>query len=168
MDILPTRRLFLTGIAIAIAIGPAQIAWAKDGSDDDGGSDDSDSEHSGSDDHSGDGDSENGDSGSGDSDGGSDSSGHDNNGSSHNGSGEDHSRIDQDEALRAVKGGEIMSLKEALGKVGDKYKGKVIEIDIERTVKRDVYSMKVRMEDGTIRKVRMDARTGKFAGLFGF
>ena len=77
-------------------------------------------------------------------------------------------QTDQDKALDAARKGKIISLKDALEHVATKYEGKVISVSLRTTSTREIYQMKIRTPDGTIQEVRMDARTGKFAGLFGF
>ena len=80
----------------------------------------------------------------------------------------DHSQSDQDRAFAANQKGEIISLKEALKEVSSRYDGKVIEINLHSSLTSEIYQMKLRAPDGTIKILKMDARTGKIAGLFGF
>ena len=75
---------------------------------------------------------------------------------------------DQDRAFEAAGKGEIISLKDALREVASRYDGKVIEINLRSSTTSEIYQMKLRTPDGTIKILKMDARTGKFAGLFGF
>lgn len=133
---------------------------AKDDESDSSGSESSGSDHAdGGSDSSGD--------NSGDANGGSDNSGS-GSGNSGSGSGTLGTRSDQDNAREAVTSGKAMPLYDALRRLGTRYPGRVINIDLQSEGRRLVYRFKVKGEDGNVRKVLMDAKTGKFRGIFGF
>lgn len=141
----------LVGGVIAI---PSRPVFAK-GDGEDGGDDGDDGHDSGGD---------NGDD-SGD-DGGHDDGKGDDGGSGTKGA--DDADSDQDDALEAVKSGQIMSLEKALAIVNKKYDAKVIDVKLSKTFGRAVYGLKLRLANGQIKSVRIDARTGKPVGLLGF
>ncbi|WP_244427947.1 PepSY domain-containing protein [Sinorhizobium fredii] len=71
-------------------------------------------------------------------------------------------RDDQERAREAVAKGCILPLKDVLRLVDkDKY-GSVISLDLGRYNGSDVYRLKTRDGRGTIRNLRINARTGKF------
>jgi len=76
--------------------------------------------------------------------------------------------LNQADALNAVRADEIFSLKELLPRVTDRYSGKVIDVALWPEDDRLVYSFKLRTENGTIRTIRIDARTGRYLGLGAF
>jgi len=76
--------------------------------------------------------------------------------------------LSQADALNAVRADEIFSLKQLLPRVTDRYRGKVIDVALWPEDDRLVYSFKLRTENGTVRTIRMDARTGRFLGLSAF
>ncbi|MDO9416430.1 PepSY domain-containing protein [Pararhizobium sp.] len=83
--------------------------------------------------------------------------------SSGGGSGRDH-----DDAREAVNEGRILRLKDVLRSVKASQQGTVIDIDLRRSGRLDIYRVKVRDEDGAIRTLRINARTGKQLNIFGF
>jgi len=76
--------------------------------------------------------------------------------------------FDQIDALNAVRADEIYSLKQLLPRVTDRYKGKVIDVALWPEEDRLVYSFKLRTDRGSVRTIRMDARTGRFLGFGAF
>ena len=150
-----TRRELLIFLILAGQVLPGPSAWA---SDDDSGSDsDSGSDNSGilgSSDSSDD-----------DDDDDDESSGGGNSGSGSQNSGK---YKDQYGAQKAVSDGKAISLETALKKLRVRYPGKVISVNLGEAGGRLLYWFKVKTSDGTVRKVVMDAKTGKIRGLFGF
>lgn len=151
------RRLFLrrsadtAGILLIAMLLPATPASADDGDSDGGGDSDGDGESDGGD-HGG-GDHDNDRSGDADND-------------DDGGYGEfERGTLDQFDAERAVRQGEAISLKSALRHVEDSYGGAVIGVKLRSTGRRLEYSFKIRTERGTVRTVRMDAKSGRFLGL---
>ena len=140
-------------LLLAGGLWPAGSAWAKDGGSDSSGSDSSGSDDSGSDNS------------------GSDSSGPDDGGGGDNsGSGSQNSGKyrDQYQAREAVKSGNALPLEEALKKLRARYPGKVISVNLGELGPRLCYWFKVKSDDGNVRKIVMDAKTGKIRGLLGF
>ena len=138
------RRQLLFCLMLSVSLsGPLASAWAKDGGD------------------------SGGDSGSGD---GSDDA--DNSGSGNSGSGNDaknqNGELDQNGALAAVASGEAMALELALKKLGQRIPGRVIDVKLRIESSRLVYRFKVKTADGLVRKVVMDAKSGKFRTIFGY
>ena len=76
--------------------------------------------------------------------------------------------LDQSDVLDAVRDDKIFSLKQLLPRVTDRYNGKVIDVALWPEEERLVYSFKLRMENGTVRTIRMDAHTGRFLGFAAF
>ena len=153
-----SRRKFIILLLAALSLPPAvENACAKDGGD--GGSDNSGSGSSGS-----------GSSGSDNSGSGSDSSGSGEDDSGNSGSGlrQSGEYLDQYEAREAVKSGNAMPLEEALKRLRVRYPGKVIAVSMGEAEARLCYWFKVKSGDGNVRKVVMDAKSGKIRGLFGF
>ena len=152
-----TRRELLIMLMLAGGLPPASSAWA---GDDDGGSDNSGS-GSGSD-----------NSGSGSDSSGSDDSGGDDasgdGGNSGSGSHNSGKYKDQYGAREAVSSGRAIALEQALKKLRARYPGKVISVNLGESGGRLLYWFKVKSGDGSVRKVVMDAKTGRIRGLFGF
>jgi uncharacterized iron-regulated membrane protein len=150
-----SRRQFLFLLLTTLAAMPlGDRAFAKDG---EGGSSGSGSGGSGS-----------GSSGSGSDDsggGGDDDSSVGNSGSGSQNSGKYR---DQYSAQDAVKSGNAIPLEQALQKLRTRYPGKVISVNLGELGTRLCYWFKVKSEDGNVRKVVMDAKTGKIRGLLGF
>ncbi|WP_430257478.1 PepSY domain-containing protein [Neorhizobium sp. IRS_2294] len=153
-----TRRIYLAallaatlGSAIATPVAPA---FAKDG---DGGGDGSGSSGSGNDGGGDDGDNHGGDDDGGD-DHGKDGAG------SHDASGGGYGPNDSDRARDAVRSGQIMPLKTMLRKIDATRYGRIIDIRLSRSQSRDVYQLKLRDNNGAIRTLRVDARSGSLLG----
>ncbi|MDR7143717.1 hypothetical protein [Rhizobium sp. BE258] len=165
-----TRRstALLLSAAIFAAALSASPAAAKDGGGSSGGSGSSGSSGSGS---SGSG-SNSGSGGSGH-DGGDDHGGH--GGGDDDGGGDDHGgrgtssgsgsgRADYDRARDAVREGRILPLKSLLQKIDSRRYGRVIDVSLSRSLFSDVYQLKLRDGKGTIRTLRVDARSGEVIG----
>lgn len=164
----PTRRTYLalllsTAVAV-LAAGISAPVQAKDG---DGGSGSGGS--SGSSGGSGSSGSSGSSGGSGDSSGhrgGDDGAGDDHGGDNDRAADEGGSSrgSDHDWARDAVRDGEIMSLKSVLKTIDAQRYGRVIDIRLSRGLVRNVYELKLRDAKGTIRSLRVDARTGAVLG----
>jgi hypothetical protein len=147
------RRSFLFLMAWAAL---ASTAAAKDGDSDSGSDGDSGGNSGSGGDDGGDSDSDN--SGPGNSNDDSDDNDDD------DGDAEDDA-IDQDDALKAVRGGEIIPLNEAIDIVKRRSPGKIIDVSLKRRSFSDVYSFKVKSSAGRVVTVRMNARTGAIMGF---
>ncbi|WP_246707546.1 PepSY domain-containing protein [Ensifer oleiphilus] len=165
-----TRRNLIAMVCCSLLMSLApQVggisAFAKDGRDDDDssgsgssgssghGGDDSDDDRSGrgggdDDDHSGPGGGDDKD----------DDGDDDNSGSGR--------RSDQERARDGVEKGRILALKEVLRLVDENKYGAVIAVDLRNNG--EVYRLRTRDRQGTIRNLRINARTGKFMNIFGF
>lgn len=153
-----TRRICLAALLAATLgsaiVAPVAPAFAKDG---DGGGDGSGSSGSGND-----GGGDDGDNHGGDDDGGDD---HGKNGAgSHDASGGGYGPNDSDRARDAVRSGQIMPLKTMLRKIDATRYGRIIDIRLSRSPQRDVYQLKLRDNNGAIRTLRVDARSGSLLG----
>jgi len=153
-----TRRICLAALLAATLgsaiVAPVAPAFAKDG---DGGGDGSGSSGSGNDGGGDDGDNHGGDDDGGDDDG-KDGAG------SHDASGGSYGPNDSDRARDAVRSGQIMPLKTMLRKIDATRYGRIIDIRLSRSQSRDVYQLKLRDNNGAIRTLRVDARSGSLLG----
>ncbi|WDZ76793.1 hypothetical protein PWG15_19760 [Ensifer adhaerens] len=166
-----TRRdliaLFCCSFLLSLAPQPGRLAaLAKDGeSGSDGGSHGGDSGSSGhgggDDDH----DDDRGNKGDGN-DGDDDDDDEDDDGDGGTGGG--GRRSDQERARDAVEKGDILPLKDVLRLVDEDRYGRVIGVDLRRSGSSEVYRLRTRDRQGTIRNLRINARTGKFMNIFGF
>jgi uncharacterized membrane protein YkoI len=77
-------------------------------------------------------------------------------------------RSDQERARDGVEKGDILPLKEVLRLVDEDRYGQVIAVDLKRSGGSEIYRLRTRDEQGTIRNLRINARTGKFVNIFGF
>ncbi|GEM_PF-3186970 len=77
-------------------------------------------------------------------------------------------RSDQERARDGVAKGRILPLKDVLRLVDEDKYGTVIAVDLRRLDGDEVYRLRTRDRQGTIRNLRIDARTGKFMNIFGF
>ncbi|MDR0246804.1 MAG: PepSY domain-containing protein [Burkholderiales bacterium] len=68
---------------------------------------------------------------------------------------------DHDEALQAVKSGEIRPLAEILNIVRDKLPGEVVRTELERKEGQWVYEIRVIDNKGKLFEVYVDARSGE-------
>lgn len=143
-------------------------AFAKDG-DDDNDSSGSGSSGSGSSGSSGQG---GGDSGDNSGHGGGDDDDDDNNSGPGGGDDDGNSgsgrRSDQERARDGVEKGRILALKDVLRLVDEDKYGAVIAVDLRRYDDAEVYRLRTRDQQGTIRNLRINAHTGKFMNIFGF
>lgn len=73
---------------------------------------------------------------------------------------------DQERARDGVEKGRILALKDVLRLVDEDKYGAVIAVDLRNNG--EVYRLRTRDRQGTIRNLRIDARTGKFMNIFGF
>ncbi len=110
-----------------------------------------------------------GSSGSGSGRGGHDDHGDDDDGDDHgggdsSGSGRSGRSSDYNRARDAVREGRILPLKTVLERIDAKRYGRVIDVNLRRSMFRDVYQVKVRDGAGTIRTLRVDARNGALLG----
>jgi uncharacterized membrane protein YkoI len=164
---LQTRRHFLF-VLVALTVFPLMPITAmadkgsRGGGSDDSGDDDSDNDDSGSDDSKGD------DSG-GDS-GGDDNDDRDNKGDDNKGKDDDKddNEVNHDDARDAVKSGRVMSLRNAMKRAKDRSDGRIIDVNLIRKSSKYIYVFTIVEPSGRIGKLKMDAASGRFAGLFGF
>ena len=160
MSVVLTRRMLLVLLAGTFMCASATPGFARDGGgegeggDDGGGHDDGGHDDNGGDDGGGD-------------DGGGDDKGGDDNGGDRDKKREDGA-LSQDEALRQRQNGRVIPLETALKIAGKKVSGRIIDIDLTMRHGRPQYQFKIRRDDGVIKTVRLDARTGKIIGLLGF
>lgn len=154
--------LLSTALAGGTAMLAPQVAFAKDGGGD--GGDDGGGDDGGDDGGGDDGGNDSGDDGGHDNDGGGDDNGKGDDGKDGKDSKGD---VDQDDALEAVKSGQIISLEKAFAIVNNKYDAKIIDVKLSKSFGRPVYGLKLRLNTGQIKSVRIDARTGKLVGFFG-
>ncbi|WP_234717025.1 PepSY domain-containing protein [Ensifer adhaerens] len=77
-------------------------------------------------------------------------------------------RSDQERARDGVEKGRILALKDVLRLVDEDKFGAVIAVDLRRYDNAEVYRLRTRDQQGTIRNLRINARTGKFMNIFGF
>ena len=77
-------------------------------------------------------------------------------------------RSDQERARDGVEKGRILPLKDVLRLVDEDRYGAVIAVDLRRDDGNEVYRLRTRDRQGTIRNLRINARTGKFMNIFGF
>ncbi|MBK5566749.1 hypothetical protein [Ensifer sp. SSB1] len=77
-------------------------------------------------------------------------------------------RSDQERARDAVERGDILPLKDVLRLVDEDKYGTVIAVDLRHSGSSEVYRLRTRDRQGTIRNLRINARTGKFMNIFGF
>jgi len=65
------------------------------------------------------------------------------------------------EARRLLRSGEILPLEDILKNVRQVFPGNVLEVELEKKNQRVIYEMEILGEDGVIREVYIDARTGE-------
>ena len=150
------RREFLVLLLLAMS-APAALA-------DNGGSGGESDSDSGGDSDSDSGGDDGGDDGGGDSgdDGG--ESGSEHGGISNSGHGRNDQRKDWDRARNALKRGEVISLKQALGIVASRSDARVIDVSLRQGLFSRIYTFKLKDASGRISTLRMDARTGRIIG----
>jgi hypothetical protein len=149
------RRLFIIFLLSAIGMFPMAGAARADNGES-GGSGSSGSGESGS------------DSSSGEDGGGEDSSGGDDGDNSGKGSANSGRISEQDRAKADVEEGKALPLEAVLKALGKRYPGRVIDVRLRNEALRLVYRIKVKSDDGSVRSVVMDAKTGKIRTIFGF
>lgn len=157
----PTRREFLallmllsgTLAAVADDGGEGDSGGGDDGGGDDGGGDDGGGDDSGGDD-------------SGDDAG--DDAGDDGDDTNDDGGGRGWRAHDHNAARDALRKGEIIPLSEALGIVGATRRGKVIDVSLTKNLFGAIYTFKLKADSGRVSTLRMNARTGRLIGMFGF
>ncbi len=67
---------------------------------------------------------------------------------------------DYDEARRLQQSGDILSLEVILEKLRPEYSGKVLEVDLETKSGQFVYELEILGDDGIVRELIVDAKTG--------
>ena len=72
---------------------------------------------------------------------------------------------DEDDALEAVRDGEIIPLSRAIDILRNTNEGRVIDVRLTRSAFRDIYAFKVKSSSGQVKTVRMDARNGRIVGF---
>jgi Peptidase propeptide and YPEB domain len=165
------RRRFLALMLAVLATGAATPALAKDGGGSGGGGSGGGGSGGGGSGGSGSGGGDDDNSGSGGGGGGGDDDDDDedddNSGSGNSGRGRGGSR-EADRARKLVRSGKAMPLKAAMERVQKYQDGRIIDAKLKKSSGRLVYEFKVLLTSGNVRKVRMDAVTGRFSGFLGF
>ncbi|GMR20140.1 MAG: PepSY domain-containing protein [Gammaproteobacteria bacterium] len=67
---------------------------------------------------------------------------------------------DHDEARRLLNSGDILSLEVILEKLRSRYPGKILEVEFKRKPNHIVYEVEILGDDGAVREVYIDAKTG--------
>ncbi len=68
---------------------------------------------------------------------------------------------DQDRARRAVEEGRMLPLRDIVGRAEAAFSGQVVEAELEGDdIDSPIYEIKLVTRDGTVMKLRYDARTG--------
>jgi hypothetical protein len=80
----------------------------------------------------------------------------------------DDDNVGHDDARDAVESGEAMSLRKAMRRAKDQTNGRIIDVSLARKGSRFIYVFTVVQPSGRIETLKMDALSGKFAGLLGF
>lgn len=65
------------------------------------------------------------------------------------------------EARRLLDSGEILSLEVILRKVRQVFPGKILEVELEKEEQQIVYEIEILGDDGVIKEIYIDAKTGK-------
>lgn len=71
---------------------------------------------------------------------------------------------DQDNARNAVKAGNVLSLEQILPRVRARFPGRHLDTRLIQAGGRAVYKVKMRMNDGQVKIITVDARTGRILG----
>lgn len=66
---------------------------------------------------------------------------------------------DHERARRAVEAGQILPLRDVLGRLERSYPGRVLEVELERDDGLWIYEVKVLQADGRLFKLKLDAKT---------
>lgn len=77
--------------------------------------------------------------------------------------GDDHDH-DHDRARRALEAGEILPLRSILQRVERQYPGQIMEVELDRKDDNWLYKIKLLRTDGSLVKLRIDARDGRVLG----
>lgn len=77
--------------------------------------------------------------------------------------GDDHDH-DHDRARQALAAGEILPLQAILDRVGRAAAGQIMEVELERQDGRWIYEIKLLRGDGSLAKLKLDARDGTVLG----
>ncbi len=72
---------------------------------------------------------------------------------------------DQEEARRLLESGDIMSLEMILKKLRPEFTGKILEAELESEPGQIVYEIELLGNDGIVRELNIDARTGELLGV---
>lgn len=73
-------------------------------------------------------------------------------------------RHDHDRARAAVQAGEVLPLRQVLEALRRTEPGEVLEVELEQDAGRWVYELKLLRPDGTLRRLKVDARTAAVLG----
>ncbi len=73
-------------------------------------------------------------------------------------------RSDQDNARNAVKAGNVLSLEQILPRVRARFPGQHLDSRLVQAGGRAVYKVKMRMNDGSVKIITVDARSGNILG----
>ena len=68
---------------------------------------------------------------------------------------------DQIEARKLLESGEIMPLDEILKIIKHKYPGKLLEVELESENKQIVYEVEILTDNGVVKEIYINAKTGK-------
>ncbi len=142
------RRALLALLVVLVAQGPLSLVGSLDAyADDDDSDDDSGGDDSGGDDSDDDDDEQDDD----------DDGGH---GGSDDHSGKGRGGDDQDEALRAVRSEDALTLRQILALFARQSDGKVIDVDLVRRQEALIYRVKFIDTDGRVKRIEFDALSG--------
>ena len=78
---------------------------------------------------------------------------------------DEHEDHDHDRALKAVRKGEVLPLEQVLTTVRAKYKGTVVHTELERKHGVWMYELKILDQNGRMREVYINAKTGKLMNI---
>jgi uncharacterized membrane protein YkoI len=71
---------------------------------------------------------------------------------------------DHDRARRALEAGEVLPLRTILQRVEREHPGRIMEVELEDKDNRWLYEIKLLRSDGTLVKLKIDARDGSLLG----
>lgn len=74
-------------------------------------------------------------------------------------------RHDQRLAREALRRGDVLPLRQMLAAAAARVPGEVVKVELEIEHRRLIYEIKILAEQGTLRTVRLDARTGALIGV---
>ncbi len=167
MDKLTRREVLAMLLVLAAAGAWPRHALAKDGDSGGGGGNSGSGGGGGDSDSDSDSDSGGGGDNSGSGGGGDDGDGEDD-GDGDDDRGRNRRGRDEDDARKAVKDGKAISLREASRRVAKQYGGRIIDAKLKNASNGLYYEFRIVSGSGRVRKVSMDAVTGRFVGLLGF